>query len=158
MKKFLEAQEKQKKSRFLYKKHDLDKKDFEQFDNNDNNNNQEILINPPIEIKKEEIKNDIKEKTKEQTKEKNEEIRKDKNIIEQNLNKNNKKKKNDSNNNESMLFQIFNVLFEDINHIDDKIKKDKLEYERQNIMKHKEKFWQRVLSKTDTNDLLYGRM
>ena len=155
MKKFLEAQEKQKKSRFLYKKHDLDKKDLEQFDNNDNNNNQEILINPPIEIKKEEIKNDIKEKTKEQTKEKNEEISKDKNIIEQNLNKNNKNKKNDSNNNESMLFQIFNVLFEDINHIDDKIKKDKLEYEKQNIMKHKEKFWQRVLSKTDTNDLLY---
>ena len=155
MKKFLEAQEKQKKSRFLYKKHDLDKKDLEQFDNNDNNNNQEILINPPIEIKKEEIKNDIKEKTKEQNKEKNEEISKDKNIIEQNLNKNNKNKKNDSNNNESMLFQIFNVLFEDINHIDDKIKKDKLEYEKQNIMKHKEKFWQRVLSKTDTNDLLY---
>ena len=143
MKRFLEAHEDkdrlQKKSRFLYqKKIDIDKKDIKQIESNKE-------INQKINEKDENINYNKKNKNK-----KNYSL--DKNsfvVIKSKRNIENKKK-----NNETILSQLFNVLFKDINNLDDKIKKDKIKYGiKEDTNQNKEKYWQRILSKNNDGTL-----
>ena len=62
---------------------------------------------------------------------------------------------NNTNNDGNILSQLFNILYEDINNLDDIIKKDKKEIEKRNIIKNKEKFWRRLLQKNDNNEIIY---
>ena len=74
-------------------------------------------------------------------------------------NKNNENKKTDYNinkniinNNYNIKSQFFNILYDDINNLDEKIKKDKINY---NNIKIKEKLWKKLLLKKDENDMIY---
>ena len=62
---------------------------------------------------------------------------------------------NNINNEGNILTQLFHILYEDINNLEDDINKDKINNEERNIIKHKEKFWQRLLQKNDNNELIY---
>ena len=128
MNKFLEMQNKKnkmpKKSRFLYKKININKIE----------NNNKILLNKSTNY-------DYNNKSNDYSLEKSEEK--------------NSKTNNNINNDNDLLSQLFNILYEDINGLDDIIKKDKLDNEKRNIMKHKEKFWRRLLQKNDNNEIIY---
>ena len=148
MKRFLDAQEekeKQKKSRFLYnKKIDLDRKDIKdikQFENNKEiNEKDKVNNNKMVYHGKDENK-------------KNYSLDKNMNIMKIGIQSTKKNKKNDIKNDESMLAQIFNVLYKDINNSNDKNKKNKTKYTKGNRNKDKEKFWNRILSKNSDGEL-----
>ena len=129
MNKFLEMQNKKnkmaKKSRFLFKKININKIE---------NNNNKLLLNKSTNY-------DYNNKSNDYSLEKSEEK--------------NSKTNNNINNDNNLLSQLFNILYEDINNLDDIIKKDKLDNEKRNIMKHKEKFWRRLLQKNDNNEIIY---
>ena len=129
MNKFLEMQNKKnkmaKKSRFLFKKININKIE---------NNNNKLLLNKSTNY-------DYNNKSNDYSLEKSEEK--------------NSKTNNNINNDNDLLSQLFNILYEDINGLDDIIKKDKLDNEKRNIMKHKEKFWRRLLQKNDNNEIIY---
>ena len=139
MKRFLEAHDDkdrlQRKSRFLYKKRiDIDKKDIKQLENNK-------------EIKDENNKMNYNKKN---DNIKNYSLAKDSFVVI----KSNRNRKNKKNNNVTILSQIFNVLFNDINNLDDKIKKDKIKYGiKEDTNQNKEKYWQRILSKNNEGEL-----
>ena len=149
MKRFLDAQEekeRQKKSRFLYnKKIDLDKKDIKQLENN-----KEILINQKIN-EKDKNNNKIVYLGKDENK-KNYSLDKDMNIMNIGIKSNKNNKKNNKKNDETLLSQIFNVLYKDIDKLDDKNKKNKTKNAKGNRNKNKEKFWNRILSKNSDGE------
>ena len=132
MNKFLELQNKKnkmpKKSRFLYKKININKID-----------NNKMILNKSTNY-------DHNNKSNDYSLEKSE----DNNYINSKTNNN-----NNINNDNDLLTQLFNILYEDINNLDEIIKKDKLANEKRNIMKHKEKFWRRLLQKNDNNEIIY---
>ena len=148
MEKFLEIQRNKdslpKKSRFLYKKININK-----IVNNTNNNSNNKMINKnTISIDMSKIKSN---------KINNNNIEKSENV---NININKKKKKNNYinnnnksniNKNKSMLNQIFKILYENIDNLVDIIKKNKKKSEKNKKIKYTEIFWRKLLKIKDNN-------
>ena len=65
---------------------------------------------------------------------------------------NNKKINTNSTNNKGMLNQIMNILYEDINDIDNIIKKNKKKIKKNDKTKLREKFWSKLLKRGDKDN------
>ena len=70
-------------------------------------------------------------------------------------NKNRFENKEKNHNNEDILFQLFEVLYEDIDNIDEKIKKHKIDMKNKNIIERKKNIWHKLLQKNDKNEIIY---
>ena len=64
--------------------------------------------------------------------------------------------KNNTNEDGNILSQLFDILYENINDIDEIIRKDKIDLEKKNNIEQKEKFWRRLLQKNENNEIIYN--
>ena len=149
MERFLEMQINKdslpKKSRFLYKKININK-----INNNTNNNSNNKKLNKNTISIDNKIKsnNNINNKV-----EKSENVNINTNTKTNNYINNNKSNSN-NNKNKNMLNQIFNILYDNIDDLDDIIKKDKKNIEKNNKIKYIEIFWRKLLKIKDNNQIL----
>ena len=137
MHKFLELQikndKKTKKSRFLYKKININKMAINKVDDNNN------IVNRSIDYIHSKNSNN-------------------KSYLDKSINTNMKPKikiDKEENKNKNILSQLMNVLYDDINNLDDIIKRERRKNEKRNIIKSKEMFWHRVLNKKNSNEIIY---